>query len=766
MTSASTFSNTSHSEPSIEVDVWLAAGREGRFFTYVDSKNLGVALGDLVLVSLRGRRMQGLVVDRRDSKNHFQKSFKKEKIPFLRPLKAIERIVQPAAVDPVWKEWLDATAIRCYTSPFKMLKAALPPGWLGQGKDLEPRKFVWVELTPLSDNSIELPSRQSELRQALVARGGGAWQRELQHEGFSQSLIKTLIDKGFASRRKRFSSCENSVSKLEGLDLKDKPLSVARSLTSQQTKAMEVFQSLKPGSSLLLWGVTGSGKTEVYLQLAAKELAAGRNCLILTPEIGLIPQLVDRFRCRFGSQVLEYHSGCSDRERVRTWLHGLKTSEPLVIIGTRSAVFLPLTPLGLIVLDEEHDSSYKQESPMPCYHARDLALDRAKWTGARVVLGSATPSLATWACIEPKGQLRLARLTRRITDQALPPVHVVDMRNELFDGHRRLISRPLMERLQRLPKDGEQAVILVPRRGYSSFLSCRSCGDVVECPHCDVALTVHRGPSGSEWLRCHWCDHREQLKDSCSSCGSKAFKPFGAGTQRVMDHLVHELEGLRLLRFDRDSTGGRDGHRRLLNQFADGEADVLVGTQMICKGMDLPSVTLAAVLAADGLLHRPDLQAAEQSLQLLMQLAGRAGRGERPGRVFVQTYCPDHPVIAHLVDGHYEEFLEKEAILRKEAGLMPFSRACLLRLSGSSASITATAASVIAEQLKTKCKSQGWSLIGPAPATIARVAGKHRWQLLLHGPKASQLPLPSGSKLWNGLPKGVVLSVDPDPINL
>jgi primosomal protein N' (replication factor Y) len=245
-----------------------------------------------------------------------------------------------------------------------------------------------------------------------------------------------------------------------------------------------------------------------------------------------------------------------------------------------------------------------------------------------------------------------------------------------------------------------------------------------------------------------------------------AFKPFGAGTQRVLEKLSEELEGLRLLRFDRDTTGGRDGHRRLLEQFAAGEADVLVGTQMLAKGMDLPRVTLAAVLAADGLLHRPDLRAGEQCLQLLLQLAGRAGRGERPGQVLVQTYSPDHPVIRHLVDGRYERFLAEEVALRREAALVPFSRACLLRLSGQSAATTANAASVLAEQLRPLCAASGWWLLGPAPAPVARVASRSRWQLLLHGPAGSALPLPAGSALWDGLPADVALAVDPDPLQL
>ena len=531
----------------------------------------------------------------------------------------------------------------------------------------------------------------------------------------------------------------------------------------EQHSAIVSYETLAYGSALLLWGVTGSGKTEVYLHIVANELALRRSCLILTPEIGLIPQLVDRFTKRFGRCVLEYHSNCSAKERVQTWRKILNNSHPFVVIGTRSAVFLPLADLGLIVLDEEHDSSYKQESPMPCYHARDMALSRAKRFGAKVVLGSATPSLVTWKNLLPNGSIEIANLKDRISRQPLPKVFVVDMRQELAQGNRKLISAPLKERLKNLPGSGEQAVVLVPRRGYNNFLSCRSCGEVVHCPNCDVALTVHSSTS-QKWLRCHWCDYRARIERHCNECGSTAFKPFGAGTQRVMEKLSQELEGLRLLRFDRDTTGGRYGHRKLLERFGAGDADVLIGTQMLAKGMDLPQVTLAVVLAADGLLHRPDLFAEEQALQLFMQLAGRAGRGERPGEVLVQTYCPNHPVIKHLIDGRYEEFVKKELNLRKEVGLVPFRRACLLRFAGESASTTATAATALAEQIRPSCDRHSWNVVGPAPSMVGRVAGRSRWQLLLHGPEGSPLPLPKGSVLWESLPKEVSLSVDPDPL--
>ena len=734
------------------MSVWVEAGREGRLLSYDASGIPDLQPGDLVQVRLRGRLHTGLV------------SAESSAAPPGVSLEPVLQRLEAAAVDQHWQALLQQVALHCHTAPFQVLKAALPGGWLGQKRSGggHGRRQLVASLQPnasLSDDERPLTARQQQVLEHLQ-RHGPLPLSQLESSGHSRAVVKAVEQRGLLQLETKLLQGDATA-----------PAAVQRhetppALSSQQQQVLQQLADAPQQPAWLLWGVTGSGKTEIYLQLAEKELAAGRHVLMLTPEIGLIPQLVDRCRRRFGARVLEYHSGCRDRERLQVWRRCLDSAQPLLVVGTRSAIFMPLDPLGMVVLDEEHDSSYKQESPMPCYHARDLALDRARRCGARVLLGSATPSLDTWVQLQPDGPLQLGRLTQRISQQALPPVHVIDMRHELAEGHRRLISRPLMERLAALPEKGEQAVVLVPRRGYSPFLGCRSCGEVVMCPHCDVPLTVHRGSGGREWLRCHWCDHRDEVGNRCGHCGSTAFKPFGAGTQRVLELLAQELEDLRLLRFDRDSTGGRDGHRRLLDRFAGGEADVLIGTQMLAKGMDLPRVTLAAVLAADGLLHRPDLRASEQAMQLLLQLAGRAGRGERPGQVLVQTYNPDHPVIRHLVDGRYESFLKEEVELRREAALVPFSRACLLRLSGESASATATAASVLAERIRPICQERSWWLLGPAPAPVARVAGRSRWQLLLHGPVDSALPLPPGSTLWDELPRGVALSVDPDPMEL
>ena len=751
-----------HESSAPYAQVWVEAGREGQVFTYANPEGLRLSPGDLVQVRLRGRPHTGLLVSLLDS------------CPADVPAEVVQPIaarLQAAALDPAWQNWIEAVAAQCHTSVFRTLKAALPAGWLGRKPSrapAQPRPHWWIERRELQDTGKPCTPRQQALLDHLDSHGGGRrLDRLCGEDGFSRAVVRALEQRGLIARRALEPGCpEDRGDAAAVVDVRSDS-ALWPPLNPAQAEAVQRIQASGDGGELLLWGVTGAGKTEVYLQAVAAELQRGCHALVLAPEIGLLPQLLDRFRQRFPGRVLEYHSGLGDAERLRAWRAALaaRAGPPLVVIGTRSAVFLPLSPLGLIVLDEEHDSSYKQDSPMPCYHAREVARLRIARQGGRLLLGSATPSLETWWRAQPGGPVQLLSLPERIGARPLPPVRVVDMRHELAEGHRRLLSRALIGRLEALRERGEQAVVLVPRRGYHTFLSCRSCGEAVVCPHCDVSLTVHR-VGERQWLRCHWCNHRQELGDRCSHCGSTAYKPFGAGTQRVMDQLMTELEGLRVLRFDRDTTRGRDGHRRLLERFAAGEADVLVGTQMLAKGMDLPAVTLAAVLAADGLLHRPDLRAAEQGLQLLLQLAGRAGRGDRPGEVLVQTYAPDHPVIRHLVDGRYGRFLEEELALRRASSLVPFQRACLLRISGPAASLTATAAAALAERIRPRVAAEAWWLLGPAPEPVARVAGRSRWQILLHGPCDAALPLPPEADLRQALPAGVGLTIDPDPVQL
>ena len=526
------------------------------------------------------------------------------------------------------------------------------------------------------------------------------------------------------------------------------------------------IEGMKPGDVALIWGETGSGKTEVYMRITEEQLSNNKSCLILAPEIGLIPQLIDRFSRRFKNVIYEYHSNCSAKHRSVIWKKILFEEEPIVVIGTRSAIFLPIKNLGLIILDEEHDMSYKQENPMPCYDARDVAIERVKRHPTKLILGSATPSMTSWKKSVFEKKLRLLRMRERISSTEIPEIKIVDMRDEFKQGNTKIFSKELLYLISQLRTKNEQAIVLIPRRGYNGFLSCRNCGFIINCPNCDVPLSVHVGSQGRQWLSCHWCEHKAKLISSCPDCKSNAFKPFGIGTQRVIEFLNKEFPELRVLRFDRDTTSGKNGHRNILAKFASGNADILVGTQMLAKGIDIPNVTLSVVLAADGLLHRPDISAEEKSLQLFLQLAGRAGRAKKPGKVIFQTYKPNHPVISYLQNRDYEGFLMESSKIRKKSNLFPFCKVCLLRISGINYDTTELTSRKLAEYLTPFCKENNWSIIGPAPSLIAKVGNKFRWQILIHGPESSKIPLPSRSLLWDLIPKNVFLSVDLNPVEL
>ncbi|MBD0313521.1 MAG: primosomal protein N', partial [Microcoleus sp. T3-bin5] len=495
----------------------------------------------------------------------------------------------------------------------------------------------------------------------------------------------------------------------------------AKSLTIAQASALETIQTLDGFAEVLLHGVTGSGKTEVYLQAIAPLLIQGKSALVLVPEIGLTPQLTDRFRARFGNKVSVYHSALSDGERYDTWRQML-TGEPQVVIGTRSAVFAPLPNLGLIILDEEHDSSFKQDSPIPTYHARTVAQWRAELENCPLVLGSATPALESWVSgrrqeaggrgQEAGGRSYYLSLPERINSRPLPPVEIVDMRQELQQGNRSIFSRSLQEALQELQERKQQGILFIHRRGHSTFVSCRSCGYVLECPHCDVSLAYHHTEEKApELLRCHYCNYARSHPKFCPDCSSPYLKFFGSGTQRVMQELARQFPELRLIRFDSDTTRNKGSHRTLLTQFANGEADLLVGTQMLTKGLDLPQVTLVGVVAADGLLNLSDYRASERAFQTLTQVAGRAGRGDDPGRVIVQTYTTEHQVIAAVRSHDYHSFSQAELEQRQALNYPPYGRLILLRLSSLDPIQVQNTAQIIATALSTE---EEFEILGPA----------------------------------------------------
>ena len=746
---------------SFKYEVLLDIGSNSDSFSYLDGNNLGVEVGDIVSVKLKGRLLNGLVI----AKNIYSKIDKEQKninkgdnFKYL----FVESIVQKKIIQDWWREWLEALALFYKVSNIKMFKTAFPPGWIGKHKK-EPQALkeqIWIEIqSDFNLSKDESNNRESSLINSLKNKGN--WQSELIKNGYNFSLINTLVKKNILIKTKRkkintkLNSFKNDISSIK------KP-----ELTLEQKKAYLEMQKMKPGDVLLLWGETGSGKTEVYMRISEDQLLNNKSCLILAPEIGLIPQLIDRFSKRFKNIVYEYHSNCSSKHRSLVWKKILEENEPLIVIGTRSAIFLPIKNLGIIIMDEEHDVSYKQDSPMPCYDARNVAIERVKTNPTKLIFGSATPSMMTWKKSVLEKKLKLVRMNKRISSTEIPDIKIVDMRVEFKEGNTKIFCSELLELISQLRDKEEQAIILIPRRGHSGFLSCRKCGFIINCLNCDVPLSVHLGSQGRQWLSCHWCNHKSKIINRCPDCGSNAFKPFGIGTQRVIEFLNNEFPDLRVLRFDRDTTSGKDGHRNILSKFSRGNADVLVGTQMLAKGIDMPNITLSVVIAADGLLHRPDISAEEKSLQLFLQVAGRAGRAQKSGKVIFQTYRPSHPVISYLKERNYERFLIENSKLREDAKLFPFCEVCLLKLSGENYKLTEFTATKLANYLQVFCAEKKWKLIGPAPSLISKIGKKYRWQILLHGPENSKLPLPDRNLLWERIPKKVFLSIDVNPVEL
>ncbi len=543
-----------------------------------------------------------------------------------------------------------------------------------------------------------------------------------------------------------------------------------KSLTPhQQTALQQICQSLGQCQTFLLDGVTGSGKTEVYLQAIAAVLQCGKSALVLVPEISLTPQLTDRFRARFGDLVLQYHSQLSEGERFDTWRRML-SPEPQIVIGTRSAVFAPLPHLGIIILDEEHDASFKQEQPQPCYHARLVSQWRSQLENIPLVLGSATPS-AEMLYAYQQGKLIHLSLPQRIGNRPLPPITVVDMRQELANRNYSIFSHCLQSAIAEVSAQKQQIILFIHRRGFNTFVSCRWCGHVLKCPHCDVSLTYHLSPEGQEAsktgsLLCHYCGYRQAKPSHCPACGSSAIKHFGCGTQKVQQELHTKFPHLRTIRFDSDTTRNKDQHRLLLEEFRSGKADVLIGTQMLTKGLDIPEVTLVGIVSADGLLNFSDYRASERACQTLLQVAGRCGRGDTPGRVILQTYTPEHPAILSVQNYQYHQFLYGELEHRASLNYPPYGTLVLIRLSSPRAELVEQSANELAEWLRQHLGDR-CQVLGPSPAPIALISDRWRWQIMLKLHPADHQLIPSLLDLRGVIGNSNVrISIDIDPLQI
>lgn len=611
-----------------------------------------------------------------------------------------------------------------------------------------------------------LPRKQRKVMDTLLAAGRPLTMDELtQAAGCTAAPIHALVKKGWLETQveRRFSERPADATHLAESALE---------LNSDQKRGLdEVLEALRSRThrTILMHGVTGSGKTEVYLQAIREVIAYRRQAIVLVPEISLTPQTVERFRARFGC-VAVLHSRLTDAQRHFQWQQ-IATGKVHVVIGARSAVFAPVPRLGLIVIDEEHESSFKQETT-PRYHARDVAARRAEMEEVPLVLGSATPSLESWHGAE-SGAYHLVRLPYRISQRPMPVVEIIDLRDKRHRvGTRAAITRSLSDAVRAALDAGGQVILLLNRRGYSTHIQCPSCGFVLRCPHCDIALTHHRG---EDLAICHYCDYTVEAPANCPQCRFEGIRYSGIGTQRVEAELRARFPDAPCLRMDTDTMRAPGSHEKALAAFRSGEVKILLGTQMIAKGLDFPQVTLVGVINADTALHLPDFRAAERTFQLVTQVAGRSGRGLQGGTVLVQTYNPEHPAIQAASRHDYERFAAGELPMRRLLRYPPFSRAVRFILRGLKAETVRMAAESLALKFREHCggtdaDGEGGPapvrILGPAPAPIAKLRGKHRFHFQAMGPARTVYTAARAAVETFEAPEGVEWVVDVDPFDM
>ena len=501
---------------------------------------------------------------------------------------------------------------------------------------------------------------------------------------------------------------------------------VQKNLTLEQSMAIKAIEESEE-NLILLKGVTGSGKTEVYMRIVEKTLKEGKSAIVLVPEIALTPQMIERFKGRFGSNVALFHSKLSDGERFDEW-YRVKEGKASLIIGARSAIFLPAKNLGLIIIDEEHENTYKSDQN-PKYQTKEVAEYIAKLKGCKVILGSATPTIESYYRAI-SGEMKLVELNCRVDNRPMPEMTLVDMREELRSGNKSIFSRRLYVSMKEKLEKGEQIILFLNRRGFSTFVSCRSCGYVFQCEDCDISMTYHK----NGFLVCHYCGKTKQQPNLCPKCGSKYVKFFGAGTERVEEEVRRYFKNAKILRMDIDTTRAKDSHEKIYNTFKAREADILIGTQMVSKGLDFPNVTLVGILAADMSLNIPDYRAAERSFQIITQVAGRAGRGDKEGEVIVQTYTPEHYSLQYAKKYNYEDFYEKEFTIRAMMGYPPFGRILLINGTGKNENELKNQMIYLGKRVKEKAEEfGGLEVLGPTPCIIYRIKENYRWQIIVKG---------------------------------
>lgn len=577
------------------------------------------------------------------------------------------------------------------------------------------------ELISLMNEMPANASKQKEVLNYFIKQPDRIESRELLSIlGISSATIKSLVKKNILLERSlevyRDPYQDRMFETTEPLPLsEDQGKAIRPILLTIEEQLQKVF---------LLYGVTGSGKTEIYLQSIQRVIEKGREAIVLVPEISLTPQMVKRFKGRFGNKVAVLHSGLSLGEKYDEW-RKIQRKEVSVVVGARSAIFAPFENLGIIIIDEEHENSYKQEDN-PRYHARDVAIQRAIFHRCPVVLGSATPSLESFARAK-KGVYELLTLPKRMNNHALPSVQIIDMREELREGNRSMFSRSLLDGIKERLQRKEQIVLFLNKRGHSSFVMCRDCGYVINCPNCDISLTYHRV---NQQMKCHYCGYESFVPKHCPECNSEHIRYFGTGTQKVEEELGKVLPEARVIRMDVDTTSRKGSHERLLDDFQAGKADILLGTQMIAKGLDFPNITLVGVLSADTMLHLPDFRSSEKTFQLLTQVSGRAGRHELEGEVIIQTYTPEHYSIELAGEQNFDRFFDREMMMRKLHHYPPFYYITLITISHENVMKVVSVTENIAKYVGSRV-SKDAIILGPVASPIPRINNRYRYQCLI-----------------------------------
>jgi primosomal protein N' (replication factor Y) len=655
-------------------------------------------------------------------------------------------------------------------APETALKSVLPEavrreksGW---------RERLFVRALPPAGTFPKLPKRQQEVWNIIEERRELPLQELVELAETTAATVRKLEDRGLIEIASEISE-RDPYAREHILPSQPLPLNPAQAAALEKIKtAMDKpLSTLNPQpSTFLLHGVTGSGKTEVYLQALAHALEQGKGAIVLVPEISLTPQTVERFKARFSSGKLQtlvavLHSHLSAGERHDEW-HKIRQGRARIVIGARSAIFAPVEPLGLIIVDEEHEHTYKQEEA-PRYHARDVAIMRGQMENAVVVLGSATPSMESYHNCK-RGKFALLELPERVDDQKMPYVRVVDMRQAAHKEKGTPIFSPqLKEAIHQRLERKEQTILFLNRRGYSTSLQCPKCGFIANCPNCSLALTYHRI---EQKLSCHICGHNEKVPSVCPNekCKNPAIRFAGTGTQKVEDCLAKLFPNARVKRMDADAMKRKDDYRRILGDFRTGKIDILVGTQMIAKGLHFPNVTLVGIIYADLALHQPDFRAGERTFQLLTQVAGRAGRGDVEGEVFVQAFAPFHPAIQFARRHDFTGFYEQEIEFREQLKYPPASRVALLTLKGRNEEKVKFSADHLKRELDKKLgEFKDLILAGPAPAPLPRAETFYRYQIMLRTRAMSKLSQTLAKIIGTlALPDDVTLTVDIDPVNL